>query len=107
MQNFTVKYLDEATMFIRSLDKKAAKKLLYNISKTQSVNDPSIFKKLKGSNIWEFRAKVSGIQYRLFSFWDIKENALVICTHGIVKKTQKTPIKEIERAEQLRIKYLR
>lgn len=31
---------------------------------------------------------------------------LVIATHGIIKKTQKTPKKEIERAELLRKEYL-
>ncbi len=107
MGNFTVKYLEEATCFIRHIDRKAATKLLYNISKAQGINDPSIFKKLRGTKIWEFRAKVSGIQYRLFAFWDTKKNALVICTNGIVKKTQKTPTKEIEKAEQIRIKHLR
>jgi len=31
---------------------------------------------------------------------------LVIATHGIIKKTQKTPKSEIEKAKQLRIEYL-
>jgi phage-related protein len=30
----------------------------------------------------------------------------MICTHGITKKKQKTPQKEIDKAEQLRKKYL-
>ncbi|MCI7269074.1 MAG: type II toxin-antitoxin system RelE/ParE family toxin, partial [Prevotella sp.] len=29
------------------------------------------------------------------TFWDTEEETLVIATHGIVKKTQKTPLKEI------------
>ena len=29
------------------------------------------------------------------AFWDTEEETLVIATHGIVKKTQKTPLKEI------------
>jgi hypothetical protein len=49
---------------------------------------------------------VEGIQYRLFAFWVKADKVLVICTHGIIKKRQKTPIKEIEKAEQLRRKYL-
>jgi phage-related protein len=47
-----------------------------------------------------------GMQYRLFAFWVKEDNVLVICTHGIVKKRQKTPIKEIEKADKLRRKYL-
>lgn len=47
--------------------------------------------------------------YRLFAFWD-KENeeqTLVVATHGIIKKTGKTPKIEIERAENLRKKYFK
>jgi phage-related protein len=47
--------------------------------------------------------------YRLFAFWDKskKNNTVVISTHGILKKTQKTPTKEIEKAENIRIEYLK
>ena len=37
----------------------------------------------------------------LFAFWDNEEKAIVIATHGIVKKTQKTPSKEIKKAEEI------
>ena len=103
--NFEVKYLDQATEFIRSIDRKAARKLLFNISKAQQVKDNKVFKKIKKTEIWEFRAIMEGMQYRLFAFWAKADNVFVICTHGIIKKTQKTPIKEIEKAEQLRRKY--
>jgi phage-related protein len=87
------------------MDRKASKKLLFTISKAQQVQDAKVFKKLKGTDIWEFRALAEGIQYRLFAFWDKRENVFVICTHGIIKKSQKTPGKEIEKAEQIRKKY--
>jgi phage-related protein len=47
--------------------------------------------------------------YRLFAFWDTskKNDTVVISTHGILKKTQKTPTKEIEKAENIRIEYLK
>ncbi|MEO6135108.1 MAG: type II toxin-antitoxin system RelE/ParE family toxin [Ginsengibacter sp.] len=35
----------------------------------------------------------------------MKEHTLVLTTHGIIKKTDKTPEKEIEKAEQIRLKY--
>lgn len=47
----------------------------------------------------------NGISYRLFSFWDTGLDTLVIVTHGIVKKTQKTPSKEIAKAEEIRKEY--
>ena len=53
------------------------------------------------------RAKYENLQFRLFAFWDKRDNqnTLVICTHGMIKKTDKVPSKEIERAERLRIDY--
>jgi phage-related protein len=46
-------------------------------------------------------------QYGLFAFWDKtdKKVTIVIATHGIVKKTKKTPKKEIEKATELMKKY--
>ena len=59
-----------------------------------------LFKKLN-DNIWEFRTLFNGKAYRLFAFWDNESQAMVVATHGIIKKTQKTPAKEIEKAERL------
>ena len=43
----------------------------------------------------------------MFAFWDKTDQAstLVIATHGINKKTNKTPQKEIEKAVQYRRQY--
>ena len=67
--------------------------------------DKELFKKLENSNIWEFRTLYNGNCYRLFSFWDTETETLIIATHGIVKKTQKTPAKEIAKAEDMRRQY--
>ena len=67
--------------------------------------DKELFKKLEDSDIWEFRTLFNGECYRLFAFWDTEIEALVVATHGIVKKTQKTPRKEIAKAEKLRFEY--
>ena len=42
-------------------------------------------------------------QIRLLAFWNKteKEETLVVATHGFVKKTQKTPKGEIEKAKKL------
>lgn len=53
--------------------------------------DKEPFKKLENSEIWEFRTLFNGICYRLFAFWDTEIEALIVATHGMVKKTQKTP----------------
>lgn len=67
--------------------------------------DKELFKKLDNSEIWEFRTLYKGTAYRLFPFWDKDSETLVVATHGIIKKTQKTPSKEIARAEEMRRKY--
>ena len=36
---------------------------------------------------------------------DTQTDTLVIATHGIIKKTQKTPKKEIAKAERIRQEY--
>ena len=45
------------------------------------------------------------IAYRLFAFWDTESDTLIVATHGIIKKTQKTPSKEIAKAEKLKEIY--
>lgn len=97
---------DEADGFVRQQPYNAQNKIAYNIRKVQlGMIDKEIFKKLEGSDIWELRTLYNGICYRLFAFWDTDEDALVVATHGIVKKTQKTPRKEIEKAERIRQEY--
>lgn len=90
---------------MRSLDGKVAAKIMYNVSKSKYALDKELFKKLGNTDIWEFRTLYNGIAYRLFAFWDSDIEALVIATHGYIKKTQKTPQKEIEKAIAIRKQY--
>lgn len=98
--------LDEALTFVRSLPLKVQQKITYNYKKIEhGIVDKEIFKKLENSEIWEFRTLFNGNCYRLFSFWDTETGTLIVATHGIVKKTQKTPQKEIAKAEEIRQQY--
>lgn len=106
-ERFNVLYSKEADDFLDSLPQKAKDKILSNIRKSKYVPDPKLFKKLEGTDIWEFRTKYDGIQYRLLAFWDVTTNSLVIATHGFVKKEQKTPKRQIKRAEEIRALYLK
>jgi len=103
---FEVIFLEQAIEFLEKLDEKSRKKIYYNIDKSKLINDPKLFKKLK-NEIWEFRTKYNGIQYRLLAFWDKTEDTetLVISTHGIIKKVSKVPKSEIEKAERIRKEY--
>ena len=106
MRFFETKFLDEADEFFTKLDQKTARKIIYNIDLAEQTNDPKLFKKLQ-NDIWEFRTKYAGLQIRLLAFWDKTDNkeTLVIATHGLVKKVDKVPTKEIERAVHIRDKY--
>ena len=106
MSKFKTIFLDEARDFILSLPEQPRSKIVYNIHKVEGgVQSNELFKKLEGTDIWEFRTLYNGIQYRLFAFWDTKEDTLVVATHGMIKKVWKVPSKEIAKAEEIRKQY--
>lgn len=106
-KKFEVIFLEQAIDFLQNLDLKTREKIYYNIDKAKLGLDPKLFKKLT-DDIWEFRTKYRGLQYRLLAFWDKtdKTETLVISTHGIVKKVDKVPKAEIEKAKNIRAEYL-
>lgn len=104
---FNIIYSEDVLIFLNSLADKAKAKILYNINRSKYILDKKIFKKLENSEIWEFRTLYNGIQYRVFAFWNNDTDTLVVTTHGIIKKTQKTPKKEIEKAESIRKEYFK
>ena len=94
--------------FLDSLPGKVAQKTTWTLSLLEEFDIvPSLyFKKLTGTeDIWECRIQVASDAYRIFCFFDGK--SVVVLTHGFVKKTQKTPHREIERAEAFRRDYLK
>lgn len=107
IERFDIVLLEEVKNFLESLDKKVRDKILFNLWKTKRANNPELFKKLS-DQIWEFRTKYQKQQFRLLAFWDKRDNknTLVICTHGFIKKTQKVPSKEIEKAIKIMTEFL-
>ena len=104
--NPKVMYLEEALNFIESLPQSVGDKLYNIVSRIErGERNAVLFSKLEGTEIWEFRALCNKVKYRLFAFWDTQTDTLVIATHGIIKKTQKTPKKEIAKAERIRQEY--
>ena len=102
-QKFKVLYSEEADAFLTNQSEKIRAKILYNVEKASYTNDPKLFKKLENTDIWEFRTLFDNIQYRLLAFWDKRNgrNTLVIVTHGFIKKSQKTPPREIQHAQAI------
>ena len=54
-------------------------------------------------NIWEARVQHENNIFRLLGFFD--GNELVILNHAFTKKSQKTPKKEIKKAEKRKKEY--
>ena len=103
---FDVILLGEVWDLLDTIDEKSKEKIFYNIDKAKYVNDPELFKKLDDL-IWEFRTKYNKTYYRLLAFWDKtdKTETLVVATHGIIKKTDKMPKAEIEKAKTIMKQY--
>lgn len=74
-------------------------RLIRRISQEGMIRNPDFVKKLTGG-IFEFRAN----SIRIFWFYDGNR---IVCTHGIIKKTQKTPKKEIETAISVKERYFK
>jgi phage-related protein len=67
---------------------------------------PTYFKKLAGTdNIWECRISFGANIYRLLCF--LHNGSIIVLTNGFIKKSQKTPIDEIVKAEEYRNDYIR
>ena len=93
--------------FLDSLDNKMRAKILLAIALLET-NGPQLrepYSKPLGDGIFEIRAiQGNNITRTLYFFYDGKQ---IILTNGFVKKTQKTPSAEIQRAKKYRAEYLR
>ncbi len=93
--------------FLDSLPGKVVQKIAWvlEILEQQGMLPSTYFKKLVNTEIWECRIQHGSNIYRIFCFFD--KGSIIILTHGFIKKTQKTPIDEIKRAEEYRSDYLK
>lgn len=94
--------------FIDSLPSKVAQKVTWvlNLLEDLDLVPSSYFKKLVGTEeIWECRIQFGSNTYRIFCFF--ADNSVVVLTHGFIKKSQKTPKSEIEKAESYRRDFLK
>lgn len=112
METFEIIFYDRvdgeepAKDFLKSLDIKMRAKMLRTISILQNngyeLREP--YSKHLTDGIFELRAKVGTDISRVLYFFVIGRK--IILTNGFIKKTQKTPQEEIERAKIYRADYL-
>ena len=93
--------------FFDRLDDTGKKKMVMRIRQLGDTPPPikndEVSKKVS-QNLFELRAKVQSGYLRLFYFYDGDKQAII--THGFSKKSNKTPQNQIERAKQLRDRFL-
>ena len=91
--------------FLDSLPSKVAQKITWVLGLLEDLEviPAQHFAKMPGTDdIWECRVRLGSNIYRDFAFWDGNK---IILTHGFIKKTQKTPSNEIEKAESYKKDY--
>ena len=93
-------------IFLDSLPGKVAQKITWvlEILETQGMLPSLYFKKLVNTDIWECRIQSGSNIYRIFCFFDL--GSIIVLTHGFIKKSQKTPLSEIIKAENYKKEYL-
>jgi phage-related protein len=102
-----IAYKDDFVKFYKKQDKKIQEKIEYVLDLVRyETNVPiKFFKYLENTNgIYEIRVITTFKSIRILCFFD--EGLLVVLTNCFIKKTQKTPTKEIKIAERLRKEYL-
>ena len=73
---------------------------------TQRIIPKKFFRIIDGSDgIYEIRVEIDSNIYRIFCCLD--GGAVVVLFHGFQKKTQKTPLREIKRAEAIKKEYFK
>lgn len=102
--------LIQAEEFLDNIEQPVRKKFFIAMRKTKSRIFGDWFQKLKATkDIFEFKVDNNGKFYRLFAFWDTNDSnqTLIICTHGLIKKTNKTPKSDIAKAEMIKNKFFK
>lgn len=108
-KKIVVELLEEASNYYYNLPLKIQIKFLICFEKTEAGIKGYWFEKLKESDgIFEFKVQDSEKFYRIFAFWskEDEQKTLILGTHGLDKKTNKTPINEIQKAERIKVKYI-
>jgi phage-related protein len=96
--------------FLDSFSGKTAQKITWVLSLIEELDiiSEKFFKKLKPHEIWECRINYKNTKYRIlgFIFTTTDRDTKVILTNGFIKKTQKTPQQEIDRALRYKDDYI-
>jgi len=93
--------------FFDTLSDKQIEKVLWVLRIIRDIDfiPKEYLKKLVNTdNIWEIRIKFGSNIFRILGFF--YKNKIIVLTNGFMKKTQKTPLKEIKLAQNRKKEYL-
>ncbi len=103
-----IAYKENFVKFYKSQDSKVQMKIEYvlDLVRFEEKVPKKFYKSLENTDgIWEVRVITTFRSIRILCFQD--KGNLVVLTNCFLKKTQKTPKKEIKMAEKLKSEYLK
>jgi len=93
--------------FLVGLESKMRTKAIHELrllrEKGNSLREP--FSKAMGEGVFELRVQQGSNNTRIFYFFYVRSR--IVLTNGFVKKTQRTPLKELDRAKRYKADYER
>ena len=98
-KNYFLDYYSEQTIVVQN-------KIDWTLALLETIEIVPIayFKKIKGiKRLYEIRIIHGGNIFRIFSFFDREQ--VVVLGNGFTKKTQKTPLAQIELAQKIMNEY--
>ena len=102
---YEIEISNETQSFLKSLEKAPQTKFNRAFDKVKlGIVKEDYFKKLSGTDgLWEFRVQDNKKWFRILAFlcrYEGDNFTTIVTTHGFEKKGNKTPPKEIEKAEK-------
>lgn len=101
-RSIRVQLTEDANEFLDKVSPAAARKIEFVIRRVMSGDkDRTIFKKLEGTDIWEFRILYAGTAYRLFAFWDTDSETLIIARTALSRKRRRRQQRRLQKRRGL------
>lgn len=99
-------YENYFTEFYAKQNKKVRNKIIWTFRLIETIQHvpEDYLKHISGTDgLYEIRVQVASNIFRIFCFFD--QGKLIVLANGFQKKTQKTPISEIEKALKIKRAY--
>lgn len=99
-------YREYFALFFDKQNQKAKDKIIWTIRLLEELPrlPKNYFKHIEGTKgLYEIRISSGNDTFRIFCFFD--QEKVIVLGNGFQKKTQKTPLREIEKALKIKLEY--